>query len=98
MSKDSRDGLSMDAQIIKVTSKGQIAIPVGIRKELSIMTGDSLVAYVFGDTIMLKTLKLPDEDDFRKVMDEAQKYAKANGLKESDVNEAIKDYRRNKKL
>ena len=62
------------------------------------MTGDSLVAYVFGDTIMLKTLKLPEEDDFRKVMDEAQKYAKANGLKESDVDEAIKDYRRSKKL
>ena len=84
----------MNGQIIKVTSKGQIAIPVGIRKELSIESGDSLIAYVYGDTLMLKVLKIPSEEDFRKTMDAAQEWARAKGLNEADVNDFIKAARK----
>lgn len=54
----------MSAQILTVSSKGQISLPVSIRKLLSINTGDKLVAYTSGDVIILKTLKLPSTEEF----------------------------------
>ena len=55
----------MSTQILTVSSKGQISLPVSIRKLLSIDTGDKLVAYTSGDVIMLKTLKLPSAEEFQ---------------------------------
>lgn len=83
----------MEAKIITVTTKGQIAIPVSIRKELSIENGDKLVAYTFGDTIMLKVLKVPSNEEFLKMMDNAQEWAKSVGYKEEDVDATIKEVR-----
>ena len=47
----------MNTQILTVSSKGQISLPVSIRKLLSIGSGDKLVAYASGDTIILKAFK-----------------------------------------
>ncbi len=85
----------MGMEIIKVSTKGQIAIPISMRKKLSIETGDSLVAFTYGDTIMLKVIKLPSSEEFKKTLDEAQQWAKDNGLKESDVNDFVKNSRKN---
>ena len=49
----------MNTQVLTVSSKGQISLPIAIRKLLSIDAGDKLVAYASGNVIMLKTLKLP---------------------------------------
>ena len=87
----------MNANVITVTSKGQIAIPVSIRKELSIESGDKLVVYTYGDLIMLKVLKVPDIEKFRAMAKEAQEWAQSVGLKEEDVNTFIKDYRARKR-
>lgn len=54
----------MDTQIVTVTSKGQISLPDSICESLSIDVGDKLAAYVSGDVIMLKTLKLPSAEEF----------------------------------
>lgn len=86
----------MDAQILTVSSKGQISLPNGICRLLSIETGDKLVAYASGDTIMLKTLKLPSAKDFELSLDEAQKWAESVGYKEDDVNAIIKSVRKDK--
>ena len=83
----------MEAKIITVTTKGQIAIPISIRKELSIENGDRLVAYTFGDMIMLKVLKVPTNEEFLKMMDNAQEWAKSVGYKEEDVDGIIKEVR-----
>lgn len=87
----------MNAQVLTVSSKGQISLPVAIRKMLSIDAGDKLVAYTSGDVIMLKTLKLPSAEEFEASMDEAQQWAASVGYEESDVNEIIKSVRKNKK-
>lgn len=87
----------MNAQVLTVSSKGQISLPVAIRKMLSIDAGDKLVAYTSGDVIMLKTLKLPSAEEFEASMDEAQKWAASVGYEESDVNEIIKSVRKNKR-
>lgn len=88
----------MNTRILTVSSKGQISLPVSIRKLLSIDTGDKLVAYTSGDVIMLKTLKLPTAEEFETSLDEAQKWAASVGYEESDINDIIKSARRNKKI
>lgn len=88
----------MDMQVLTVSSKGQISLPISIRKMLSINTGDKLVAYASGDAIMLKTLKMPTVQELEKSLDKAQKWAASVGYEESDVNDIIKSVRkRNRK-
>lgn len=88
----------MSMQILTVSSKGQISLPVSIRKLLSIDTGDKLVAYTSGDVIMLKTLKLPSAEEFEASLDEAQKWASSVGYDESDINDIVKSARRKKRI
>lgn len=88
----------MSTQILTVSSKGQISLPVSIRKHLSIDAGDKLVAYTSGDVIMLKTLKLPSAEEFEASLDEAQKWAISVGYKENDVNDIIKSVRNQKRI
>ncbi len=88
----------MSMQILTVSSKGQISLPLDIRNLLSIDTGDKLVAYTFGDAIMLKTLKLPSAEEFESSLDEAQEWAASVGYNESDVNDIIKSTRRKHRI
>ena len=88
----------MNTQILTVSSKGQISLPVSIRKLLAIDTGDKLVAYTSGDVIMLKALKLPSAEEFEASLDEAQKWAASVGYIESDVDDIIKSVRKKKKI
>lgn len=88
----------MYTQILTVSSKGQISLPVSIRKLLSIDTGDKLVAYTSGDVIMLKKLKLPSSEEFEASLDEAQKWAMSVSYNEDDVNDIIKSVRRKKQV
>lgn len=87
----------MDAQVLTVSSKGQISLPVNIRKRLSIDTGDKLVVYASDDAIMLKTLKLPSAEEFEAALSEAQAWAASAGYAEEDVNDIIKSARRNRR-
>ncbi len=87
----------MDMQVLTVSSKGQIALPVSLRKMLSIDTGDKLVAYTSGDVIMLKVLKLPTAEEFEESLKEAQSWAASAGYQESDVEGIIKSARKKKR-
>ncbi len=43
----------------KLSSKGQIVIPKGIRKQLDLHEGDTLIIACYGDALILKKLSLP---------------------------------------
>ena len=88
----------MNTQILTVSSKGQISLPVSIRKLLSISSDDKLVAYASGDTIILKALKLPTAEEFEASLNEAQEWAASVGYSERDVDEIIKSVRKKKKV
>lgn len=88
----------MSTQILTVSSKGQISLPVSIRKLLSINTGDKLVAYTSGDVIMLKTLKLPSVEEFETSLNETQKWAMSVGYNENDIDDIIKSVRKKKHI
>lgn len=84
----------MAVEVLTVSSKGQIVLPAPIRKALSIASGDKLAAYTIDDTIMLKPVKVPTEDDFKAWLDEAQEWAENAGYEASDVAEIIKSVRK----
>lgn len=86
----------IDGRIITVTSKGQVAIPKEVRRELNIDNGSKLFVYVYGDTLMMKVLKLPNPEEFKKKLDEAEKWAESVGLTEEEVNRVIKEVRQGK--
>ena len=87
----------MNTQVLTVSSKGQISLPVSIRKLLSIETGDKLVVYTSGDVIMLKTLKLPSAEELEASMDHSQEWAARVGEEESGVDDIIKFVRKKKR-
>ena len=86
----------MSTQILTVSSKGQISLPVSMRRHLSIEAGDKLAAYTSGDVIMLKVLKLPTAEEFEESMEEARDWAASAGYKEEDVDDIVKSVRRKK--
>ena len=86
----------MSAQVLTVSSKGQISLPITIRRKLSIDAGDKLVAYTSGDVIMLKALKLPTAEEFEASLDEAQQWAASMGYQEEDVDAVIRSAREKK--
>ena len=63
----------MDIKIIKVTDKGQISLPVGIRELLKISQGDELILTENKDSIILKKLK---KSDFSGLLKHSEKVAK----------------------
>ena len=87
----------MGVEVLTVSSKGQISIPLEIRKKMSIARGDKMAVYASDDVIMLKPIKIPSEDDFEQLLDEAQEWAASVGYQESDVNDIIKSVRKKKR-
>lgn len=89
-------GLGVAVDVLSVSSKGQIVLPMEIRKKMDIKTGSKLAAYAMGDTIMLKMINMPTERDFKKSLDDAQRWAKEAGYEENDVEAIVKSYRKSK--
>ena len=87
----------MSVEVITVSSKGQISLPSGMRRRMSIKQGDKFAAYEDGEVIMLKPLKVPSEDEFKMWLNEAAEWASATGLNESQVSDIIKEYRAEKR-
>ena len=87
----------MNARILTLSSKGQISLPIAIRRNLNIDTGDKLAVYTSGDVVMLKVLRLPTLEEITETIDEAKKWAETVGYKKSDVNNIIKSVRRKKR-
>ncbi|MBS3079731.1 AbrB/MazE/SpoVT family DNA-binding domain-containing protein [Candidatus Pacearchaeota archaeon] len=56
----------METKIIKVSDKGQVSIPIEIRKSIGINIGDELIVIRAGDTLCLKKIKKDDFSDMLK--------------------------------
>ncbi len=63
----------MEIKIIKVTDKGQISIPIGIRESLNIQQGDNLIITKTNDSVIIKKIK---EEDFHDLLKHSEKVAK----------------------
>lgn len=63
----------METKIIKVTDKGQISLPVGIRDSMNIEYGDELLITRANDVIIMKKVK---KEDFSDLLKHSEKTAK----------------------
>ena len=90
----------MDSALVDfttVSTKGQVVLPKSIREQLSLAPGARLVVISDGNNILMKPIAVPSLAEFSALMDSAKEWAKDAGLKESDIDEAIKAVRKNKR-
>jgi len=72
-------------KVIKVTSKGQITIPIEIRKKLQIEKESYIVVDMIGDYIIMKKVGLK----LKEISDAISKSAKNKGITKKDIEKAI---------
>ncbi|MBA3073195.1 MAG: AbrB/MazE/SpoVT family DNA-binding domain-containing protein [Anaerolineae bacterium] len=77
----------------RMSSKGQIVIPESIRKQMNLIEGTQFVVVGENGVVMLKTIEAPVISDFDDLIQKVRTQAKAAGLKQSDISNAIKKAR-----
>ena len=85
------------SDITSLSSKGQIVLPISIRKGMNIQTGAKFIVISDGESILLKPIIEPDITEVRSMMDSAMEWASEIGLTENDIDDAIKTVRARKK-
>jgi AbrB family looped-hinge helix DNA binding protein len=73
----------------KMSSKGQIVIPENIRKRLKLKSGSQFIVLGENDVVILNAIKPPSIHEFDTLIAAVRKQAKASGLKQSGISEAI---------
>jgi antitoxin PrlF len=91
----------MTIEMIKMSSKGQIVIPQGIREEVCASEG-TIFAVVSGkDSIVLKKIKMPSKEELicelQEIAKEGAKKAEKLGIKETDIPNLIQKIRMTRK-
>ena len=85
------------SEITSVSSKGQVVLPVSIRKNMNIQPGAKLMVISDGENILLKPIIQPDLSEFHSLMDAAREWAEDVGLTEDDITDAINTVRARKR-
>ena len=83
--------------ITAMSTKGQIVLPKKIRTDLNLDAGTQFIVFSDNDNILLKPIKEPKLAEFEAVLASFQKWAKEVGVTEADIDEAIKEVRKNKR-
>ena len=81
----------MEMELAKITAKGQITIPIAVRRQLGLKEGDKILFVKQGNEIILKN---PIVIAFKEAQKEFEGEADRVGLKnEDDVIQMIKELR-----
>ena len=81
-------------EITSVSSRGQVVIPQSLRDKLKIHEGEKFVIVGEDNTIVLKKLEMPSFSGIDKLLKKTREFAKQKGLKETDVEESIREARK----
>lgn len=78
--------IMVEASTTKVSSKGQVVIPVNVRKAAGLKKGEKLLAIAFDDTVVLKRIvDRTFEETVKPIWDRVRRM----GLTEEDVDALI---------
>ncbi len=89
--------MKRESELITVSSKGQVVIPLRLRQEVGITQNAKLLAYGKKDTIVLKKMKIPKiYKDWAEVFDIVER--KKLKLTERDIQKEIEAYRKEKRM
>ena len=80
----------MEASTTKVSSKGQVVIPVNVRKAASLKKGEKILAIAIDDMVVLK--KIVDKS-FEETMKPVWNRVRQLGLSEEDIGAIIEEAR-----
>lgn len=75
--------------LTRMSSKGQMVIPKQLRELLGISEGDVFAMYGEDDTIVLKRVSLPSDEEFERLLRWGTEHARRRGIERTDVDEAI---------
>ena len=79
----------MDVEIAKMSSKGQLVIPLHMRKRLNAGEGTLFAVVGTSDSLMLKKVSMPSKgellDSIKNIAKEATAILKGDGLSEKDI-------------
>ena len=82
-------------EVTSLSTKGQVVIPNEIREKMHLEPGTKMIVIQDGDNILLKPIKAPRKGQFEQLITLGDKISNELGLKESDIEKAIKDVRKN---
>lgn len=83
-----------DIDITSMSSRGQVVIPLNLRELMGLKDGEKFAITGKEDTIVLKKIQMPSFNNFDKLMQQTQEFAKKKGLKQKDLDEAVKRARK----
>jgi len=78
----------------KMSSKGQVVIPEGIRQKLGLEAGTQFVVLGEKDVVILKTVNAPAMKEFDSLTKKAKAQARAAGLKRGDISTLVSNVRK----
>ena len=76
--------IRMEVSMTKVSSRGQVVIPLDIRKKVKLREGEKLLTYAEDDFIVLKKFG-SSLAELKRLAAFGKKFAKRKGIKKSDV-------------
>ena len=83
--------------LTKISSKGQVVIPKAIRDLLDIREGDVFAVFGRHDSVIMKRIRIPSEEEFERVLAAGRRHAKEKGITREDVQKAIEEVRKERK-
>ena len=88
----------MSIETTKMSSKGQIVIPHGIREEIHATEGTIFSVMSSKDAVILKKIEMPSKEDLIRELESAAKEGRTRlqkrGIKESDIPGIVEKSRR----
>lgn len=80
----------MDAlDVTKMSSRGQVVIPLDVRQTLGLENGTRFVVYGQGDTVVLKRIGRPSPEEGKKLLADSRKLARRVRMPRTAVAKAI---------
>jgi AbrB family looped-hinge helix DNA binding protein len=73
----------------RMSSKGQVVIPEGVRRRLGLAAGQQFVVMGEDDIVILKSIEVSSMRDFDRLISEARQAAKGAGMQRKDIAAAI---------
>lgn len=83
--------------IASMSSRGQIVLPISIRKKLGLDNGSQFLVITDKSNILLKPVKEPSLNEFYDLIEQAHETAKKIGLSQQDIDREIKAMRAEKR-
>jgi bifunctional DNA-binding transcriptional regulator/antitoxin component of YhaV-PrlF toxin-antitoxin module len=79
-----------EQELVKMSPKGQLVVPLSIRKLESFKGGDRFISFPVKEGVLFKRVKIPNvKPEFEKLAKEAEEQFKRQKITTKDVAEAV---------